>query len=187
MFEATSEIFYILMLILLGKGYTVTRARLRSRSVVKVTVFMSLYCVTYIALFTYERQVKSCYFEHCNYTFSRVTYPLIHHFIVVTWTTAGNNSISIRGKFFMFTNLQLVTDCWFCDFWAGWLLSMDWLSRWSITQKKMVFIYHFSSFHRCGTNRTPFKSGDSWIHYHFLYRSIFRFVSGPIIIIRKIN
>ncbi|EFX77644.1 hypothetical protein DAPPUDRAFT_54015 [Daphnia pulex] len=56
MFEATSEIFYILMLILLGKGYTVTRARLRSRSVVKVTVFMSLYCVTYIALFTYERQ-----------------------------------------------------------------------------------------------------------------------------------
>ena len=58
MFEATSEIFYILMLILLGKGYTVTRGRLRSRSVVKVTVFMSLYCVTYIALFTYERQVK---------------------------------------------------------------------------------------------------------------------------------
>lgn len=53
MFEATSEIFYILMLILLGKGYTVTRARLRSRSVVKVTVFMSLYCVTYIALFTH--------------------------------------------------------------------------------------------------------------------------------------
>ena len=56
-FEAISEIFYILMLILLGKGYTVTRARLRSRSVVKVTVFMSVYCVTYIALFTYERQV----------------------------------------------------------------------------------------------------------------------------------
>lgn len=46
------------MLILLGKGYTVTRARLRARSVVKVTTFMSLYCVTCIALFTYERQVS---------------------------------------------------------------------------------------------------------------------------------
>ena len=61
MFETTSEIFYILMLILLGKGYTVTRARLRARSVVKVTVFMSLYCVTCIALFTYERQVRPWY------------------------------------------------------------------------------------------------------------------------------
>lgn len=60
MFEVTSEIFYILLLILLGKGYTVTRARLRVRSVVKVTTFMSLYCVTCIALFTYERQV-SCF------------------------------------------------------------------------------------------------------------------------------
>lgn len=58
MFEVTSEIFYILLLILLGKGYTVTRARLRVRSVVKVTAFMSLYCVTCIALFTYERQVS---------------------------------------------------------------------------------------------------------------------------------
>ena len=57
-FEASSEIVYILLLILLGKGYTVTRARLRASSVVKVTVFMSVYCVTYIALFTYERQVN---------------------------------------------------------------------------------------------------------------------------------
>lgn len=59
MFETTSEVFYILLLILLGKGYTVTRARLRARSVVKVTAFMSLYCVTYVALFTYERQVNN--------------------------------------------------------------------------------------------------------------------------------
>lgn len=52
MLEAASEIFYVCLVILLGKGYTVTRARLRAASVVKISVFMSVYCVTYIALFT---------------------------------------------------------------------------------------------------------------------------------------
>jgi len=50
-----SDICYTLLLILLGKGYTVTRARLKAVSIIKVTTFMSLYCVTYIALFSYER------------------------------------------------------------------------------------------------------------------------------------
>jgi hypothetical protein len=98
MFEATSEIFYILMLILLGKGYTVTRARLRSRSVVKVTVFMSLYCVTYIALFTYERQVKDVEARSVLITDSgeQPTYLFI---TFVYWTTvlwSGESSLRIR-------------------------------------------------------------------------------------------
>jgi len=61
--ESTSDICYTLLLILIGKGYTVTRARLRVVSVVKVTTFMSLYCVTYISLFSYERMVSHSAFD----------------------------------------------------------------------------------------------------------------------------
>ena len=57
--ESMSDICYTLLLILLGKGYTVTRARLKAVSIIKVTTFMSLYCVTYIALFSYERMASA--------------------------------------------------------------------------------------------------------------------------------
>ena len=39
----------------LKKGYTVTRARLRQVSAIKVTVFMCCYAVAYAALFIYEQ------------------------------------------------------------------------------------------------------------------------------------
>jgi len=53
--EAASEILFVLLLILLAKGYTVTRARLRQASAIKVTVFMCCYVVAYVALFICEQ------------------------------------------------------------------------------------------------------------------------------------
>ena len=53
--ESASEILFVLLLILLAKGYTVTRARLRQASAIKVTVFMCCYAVVYAALFIYEQ------------------------------------------------------------------------------------------------------------------------------------
>ena len=54
--EACAEILFILLIILLAKGYTVTRARLRQASVIKVTIFISLYCIIYAFLFVFEQR-----------------------------------------------------------------------------------------------------------------------------------
>ena len=47
--------FRLLLLILIAKGYTVTRARLRQQSAVKVAMFVSCYCITYASLFVFEQ------------------------------------------------------------------------------------------------------------------------------------
>ncbi|XP_018326624.1 transmembrane protein 145, partial [Agrilus planipennis] len=54
---ACSETCFLLVLILLAKGYTVTRGRLSVKSGVKVTIFMCIYSVTYICLFVYQEKV----------------------------------------------------------------------------------------------------------------------------------
>ncbi|KAJ4444911.1 hypothetical protein ANN_06710, partial [Periplaneta americana] len=53
--ESASETIFLLLLLLLGKGFTVTRGRLRLASSIKLTIFMCLYIVTYTVLFVYER------------------------------------------------------------------------------------------------------------------------------------
>ncbi|XP_065173129.1 transmembrane protein 145-like isoform X2 [Atheta coriaria] len=57
MFMGMSETCFLLLLLLLAKGYTVTRGRLPLSAGVKVTIFMCLYVVTYISLFIYEAKV----------------------------------------------------------------------------------------------------------------------------------
>ena len=54
--EASAEISFLLLIILIAKGYTVTRARLRPASAVKVTVFISIYCVMFAILFVIEKR-----------------------------------------------------------------------------------------------------------------------------------
>ena len=46
------------MLILMGKGYTITRGRLSTSGSIKIAVFMTLYVMTYIVLFIYEANVS---------------------------------------------------------------------------------------------------------------------------------
>ena len=53
--ESASEITFLLLLILLAKGYTVTRARLRQMSTIKVTIFICAYVIMYMALFLCEK------------------------------------------------------------------------------------------------------------------------------------
>lgn len=57
MFESASEICFLLLLLLLAKGYTITRGRLRLASSVKLTIFMCAYVVTTLGLFIYEQHV----------------------------------------------------------------------------------------------------------------------------------
>ena len=56
--EATSLLVFLLMLILMAKGYTITRGRLSTSGSIKIAVFMTLYSITYAVLFIYEAQVK---------------------------------------------------------------------------------------------------------------------------------
>ncbi|BFZ14395.1 hypothetical protein BsWGS_17433 [Bradybaena similaris] len=52
--QTTSTTIFILMLILMGKGYTITRGRLTKSSAIKIAVFFILYIVVIIALFVWE-------------------------------------------------------------------------------------------------------------------------------------
>ncbi|KAG5677803.1 hypothetical protein PVAND_007531 [Polypedilum vanderplanki] len=55
--NGASEIAFLLLMLLMAKGYTITRARLSTASTVKITVFINLYIVVYISLYVYQSEV----------------------------------------------------------------------------------------------------------------------------------
>nr|KAG5695595.1 hypothetical protein BaRGS_032235 [Batillaria attramentaria] len=52
--QAASTIIFILMLILMAKGYSITRGRLPQPSTIKIIVFFVLFVIVYITLFIWE-------------------------------------------------------------------------------------------------------------------------------------
>lgn len=58
-FGTLSYLTFILMLILMAKGYTITRGKLTSASTIKISVFFTLYFVTFVVLFIYEALVRN--------------------------------------------------------------------------------------------------------------------------------
>ncbi|XP_047565797.1 transmembrane protein 145 isoform X2 [Lutra lutra] len=59
---SSSFLIFLLMLILLGKGFTVTRGRISHSGSVKLSVYMTLYTLTHVVLLIYEAEVlcSSC-------------------------------------------------------------------------------------------------------------------------------
>ncbi|XP_038114011.1 transmembrane protein 145 [Culex quinquefasciatus] len=55
-FTSASEITFLLLLLLMAKGYTITRARLKTCATVKITVFTNLYVIVYISLYIYQSE-----------------------------------------------------------------------------------------------------------------------------------
>uniref|UniRef100_A0AAV2MAK1 Intimal thickness related receptor IRP domain-containing protein n=1 Tax=Knipowitschia caucasica TaxID=637954 RepID=A0AAV2MAK1_KNICA len=53
---SVSFLLFLLMLILLGKGFTVTRARISHSGSVKLSIYMTVYTITYVVLFIYESE-----------------------------------------------------------------------------------------------------------------------------------
>ncbi|XP_074874860.1 LOW QUALITY PROTEIN: transmembrane protein 145 [Buteo buteo] len=53
---SVSFLIFLLMLILLGKGFTVTRGRISHAGSVRLSVYMTLYSITHIVLLTYEAE-----------------------------------------------------------------------------------------------------------------------------------
>ncbi|XP_049643123.1 transmembrane protein 145 isoform X2 [Suncus etruscus] len=53
---SSSSLIFLLMLILLGKGFTVTRGRISHAGSVKLSVYMTLYTLTHVVLLIYEAE-----------------------------------------------------------------------------------------------------------------------------------
>jgi hypothetical protein len=49
------------MLILLAKGYTVTRGRLRTPTVLKIIILFTIYVIAYVITFMYSELVSSLF------------------------------------------------------------------------------------------------------------------------------
>lgn len=58
MLLGASETCYLLLLLLLAKGFTITRGRLPLKGTVKLTIFMCVYVTTYLTIFVYEAVVS---------------------------------------------------------------------------------------------------------------------------------
>lgn len=52
--QACSHIIFMLMLILMAKGYTIVRGRLTKKNAIKITIFINLYIVATVVLFIWE-------------------------------------------------------------------------------------------------------------------------------------
>ncbi|XP_060145349.1 transmembrane protein 145 isoform X4 [Globicephala melas] len=56
---SSSFLIFLLMLILLGKGFTVTRGRISHSGSVKLSVYMTLYTLTHVVLLIYEAKIMT--------------------------------------------------------------------------------------------------------------------------------
>jgi hypothetical protein len=56
--EVISVLVFVLMLLLMGKGFTITRGKISTGGSIKIAIFMTLYAVTYAVLFFYQAMVS---------------------------------------------------------------------------------------------------------------------------------
>ncbi|XP_069769367.1 transmembrane protein 145-like [Narcine bancroftii] len=56
--NSLGSLVFLLLLIILGKGFTVTRGRISRSGSVKLVVYMTLYTITHAGLFIYEAEVR---------------------------------------------------------------------------------------------------------------------------------
>lgn len=80
MVEGGSEGTFLLLLLLMAKGYTITRGRLRVSSAIKITIFMCLYTVTFCTLFIYEQMVS----DHYLFYFTTLSSSLKFNITILT-------------------------------------------------------------------------------------------------------
>jgi len=57
MFEVVSILIFVVMLLLMGKGFTITRGRISTPGAIKIAIFMTLYALAYAILFFYQAVV----------------------------------------------------------------------------------------------------------------------------------
>jgi len=52
-------LIFVVMLLLMGKGFTITRGRISTSGSIKIAVFVTLYALTYAILFFYQAAVRT--------------------------------------------------------------------------------------------------------------------------------
>jgi len=57
-FEVVSILIFVVMLLLMGKGFTITRGRISTSGSIKIAIFMTLYAIAYAVLFIYQAIVR---------------------------------------------------------------------------------------------------------------------------------
>ena len=62
-FDAISQIIFLLVLILIAKGYTVTRGQLKKLTFMKLCIFFSIYLTAYVSTFVCASIVSAIYSE----------------------------------------------------------------------------------------------------------------------------
>ena len=67
MIGSFSTIVTVLFVLLMGKGFNITRGRLKQSTAVRLTIFMCGYVVTYACIFLYEQMVRKCYLKLNKY------------------------------------------------------------------------------------------------------------------------
>lgn len=53
-----SEVVFLALMLLMAKGYTITRARLSSRSMIRLATFLNVYIIAFMSLFIFQTVVS---------------------------------------------------------------------------------------------------------------------------------
>lgn len=56
LFTGASELLFVTLMLLLAKGYTITRARISSLAAIKLTIFVNVYAVVYVSLYLFQAE-----------------------------------------------------------------------------------------------------------------------------------
>ncbi|XP_075218044.1 transmembrane protein 145-like isoform X2 [Lycorma delicatula] len=142
-FESASEVLFLLLLLLLAKGYTVTRGRLKIGSTVKLTVFMCLYIIGYYSLFQYERE----YFDpgEVLYTYeSPAGYGLIALRIIAWWMFIYSTILTLKHypeKASFYYPFDLIATLWFITGPAFIICANNFVDKW-VRESIVCFVQH---------------------------------------------
>ncbi|XP_039297438.1 transmembrane protein 145-like [Nilaparvata lugens] len=143
LFESASEVLFLILLLLLAKGYTVTRGRLKLNSSIKLTVFMCLYVISYYSLFQYEKE----YFDpgEVLYTYeSPVGYGLIGLRIAAWWMFIYASIFTLKHypeKSSFYYPFNLIASLWFITGPIFVICANNFIDKW-VRESVMCFVQH---------------------------------------------
>ncbi|XP_073978128.1 transmembrane protein 145-like isoform X2 [Rhodnius prolixus] len=142
--ESASEVVYLVLLLLLAKGYTITRGRLRLASSVKLTIFMCIYVITYITLFIYER----LFFDPGEVLYlyeSPAGYGLIGLRIIAWWMFIYSTVFTLKHypeKNSFYYPFNLIGTMWFVSGPAFILAANTLIDKW-VRESVVCAVHHF--------------------------------------------
>ncbi|XP_022666333.1 transmembrane protein 145-like [Varroa jacobsoni] len=140
-FTTVSTLSLQLMLLLIGKGYTVTRARLKARTTIKIHGLMASYAVLYVSLLMYEQ----CVFDP-GYVLYLYESPAGYAIVVLRLLSWGWFVYAVvftlyryPEKLSFYTQLVVIYTTWFVSMPALVLIATFAIPNW-IREKSVSFV-----------------------------------------------